>query len=117
MDFPEFRNTLIKARKELLITGVGLSAELGLSLSVVSMWETGARIPSEANARRWAEALEVPFPADTDGWFSRKTWNRGSPCGTRTGYDRHRRDGEDACRPCKQAASAYQAKYKQRFIA
>lgn len=24
-------------------------------------------------------------------------------CGTRTGYARHLRDGEDACAPCKQA--------------
>ncbi|MCZ4557930.1 hypothetical protein O4215_20425 [Rhodococcus maanshanensis] len=28
-------------------------------------------------------------------------------CGTRNGYDKHRRDGEEACQPCKDAKAKW----------
>jgi len=33
-----------------------------------------------------------------------------SPCGTRGAYDRHRRNGETPCDPCREAAALYMAK-------
>ena len=33
-------------------------------------------------------------------------------CGTRSGYNRHRRNGEDACRACKDAEAAARRAYK-----
>lgn len=33
-------------------------------------------------------------------------------CGTRSGYDRHRRNGEDACGPCKAACADYAARLR-----
>lgn len=34
--------------------------------------------------------------------------------GTVSGYERHRRDGEDACADCKRARADYQADYEAR---
>ncbi len=35
-------------------------------------------------------------------------------CGTRSGYVAHRKAGEDACRPCKDANQAYNIEYERR---
>jgi hypothetical protein len=38
---------------------------------------------------------------------------RVAKCGTRSGYNKHRRNGEDACAACKKANSKYQTRYAQ----
>lgn len=35
-------------------------------------------------------------------------------CGTYGGYQRHKRDGEDACEPCREANNTYARDYRRR---
>jgi ribosome-binding protein aMBF1 (putative translation factor) len=48
---------LRRARLAKGIRAVDLAVYLGVSAAAVTMWETGARMPSLSTARRWADAL------------------------------------------------------------
>ena len=36
-----------------------------------------------------------------------------APCGTRNGYKAHRRRGEDACLPCRDAHNTHMSNYRR----
>lgn len=44
------------------------------------------------------------------GWLERDM----KPCGTEAAYRRHRRRGEPACQPCRQAHAAYNLGHRER---
>lgn len=69
---------------------------------------TCARCPVADECRQWAEreheTLIVAAGELTAGWSHRgQTFYEPVECGTDPGYYRHRRDGSDACDPCKDA--------------
>jgi hypothetical protein len=76
-------------------------------------WQYGCRCDicrDDHNERRarWRRKAGVTKP----GPYIPKS-QRVAQCGTRSGYNRHRRLGEDACADCLAAASKYQAAYAQ----
>ena len=63
--------TLRVLRTEAQLSREELADQVGISVSAIKMWETGARVPTESAATRIAEALGVDLTAlsGTDGPF------------------------------------------------
>src|SRR5690242_17472709 len=114
MSFAEFVPRLVEARKSYGMTQAEVAEEIGLSEKAVRSWESGYRSPSADHAQQWARVVGVELPADTTGWFKRATQFEVAPCGSRPGYQRHRRNDEDACDPCLAASAAWHREYRQR---
>lgn len=51
------------------------------------------------------ETVPTPAPARERPWLQ--------SCGTRAAYRRHRRRGEQACQPCKDAAAKYKREHQK----
>lgn len=107
--FAEFLPDLIGARTARGWSRGHLGRLIGLTDSAIESWERGRRVPAEENAHRWADALELQMPADTTGWFSKRTRHRVPPHGTRSGAQKHRRDGERVCLDCLRGEAVYVA--------
>ncbi len=112
MELLDFQRLLATERARRSLSQRDLARLLGLSSSMVALWESGTRKPARENAERWANALGRRLPDDTTGWFSRATHIRQARCGTRNGYERHRRTGEEACPECKAALAAWWRNYR-----
>lgn len=103
MTFREFLIELRVARAERGLTQRQLSDLIGVCRSSVGVWESGRSRPGLYAARRWCSVLDVELPDEAAGWF-RPEWPE---CGTRRGYEYHRRRRED-CGRCRAANAAYQ---------
>jgi transcriptional regulator with XRE-family HTH domain len=111
----EFLPALIQARQDKGMTQAAVAEELGVVASAVSLWERQTRIPTQENAERWAEVMEVKLPGYASLWFRRKERSKVPRHGTRNGYNWHRtHDQMPACDPCKAAAAEYAADWKLR---
>jgi hypothetical protein len=95
-----------------------------------------ARLPDPADWFRLAFVAAAAIPQDRS-WHDLTAWARNladtpgpppaprpaverrnlQPCGTRAAYRRHRRRGETACQPCRDAAAAFKRKYTTRSAA
>lgn len=91
------------------------------------------RLPDPADWFRLAFVAAAAIPQDRS-WHDLTAWARNlndtpgpqpapepvverrnlQPCGTRAAYRRHRRRGETACQPCRDAAAAFKRKYHRR---
>lgn len=89
-----------------------MAERLGKPYVVLSSWERGDRCPSAKDARKWADALDVPWPANADDWFSRRTGEL-QPCGTRAAFQRHVRKNEVVDQACREADNAYMRGYRR----
>jgi transcriptional regulator with XRE-family HTH domain len=89
-----------------------LSVRLGLAHNSVGRWERGDAAPLAEVAVRWLTFLNLPVPADVDELFP-----PGRPqCGTRPGYQRHRRRGE-RCADCWAGYAAYMREWRKGRVA
>lgn len=112
--YQEFRMRLVDTRRQRGQTQARLACAIPIAQSTLGSWETGLRLPTQENARKWAGALGVPFPPDVDGWFKTNVRYERPPCGTRNGYSYHIRHEEEACKACLAAVSAYMSQRRRR---
>lgn len=110
--FADFIPRLIDARRSYGMTQGDVAEAIGLAPRTVTSWERGYRHPSADHAQQWAAVVGLTLPENTAGWFKRATQFDVAPCGTRPGYQRHKRNVEEACTPCLEASAAWHREYR-----
>lgn len=106
MNRAEFIEHLRTVRLRRGLRQVDVAAVIGVAGNTVGYWETGWTAPVDENLRSWARALGVQVPEGVAGVSASAPVAR---CGTRPGYQRHRRLGEPRCDPCTRANNEYHA--------
>lgn len=88
-----------------------MAERLGKTYVAFGSWERAERCPSADDARAWADALGVDWPANADSWFRRHT-SQLLPCGTRAAFQRHGRLNEEVDELCRAAENAYMRNWR-----
>jgi transcriptional regulator with XRE-family HTH domain len=104
---------LLRARGRLGLSRKDVASKIGVGYASFSSWERGDRLPSFADAVRWADAVDVEWPANTTSWFTRAEPGL-KPCGTRGAFQRHVLHDEPPCMPCRLADNEYHRNWVRR---
>lgn len=103
----EFVDELRQARRRLGVGQREVAEMVGVTQGSLANWEKHHRPPTAEHLQAWASALGVVIPPGVKARPARL-----AACGTRSGYLRHRRLREPACRACTDANAAYRRERK-----